>query len=350
MNRIAQIMIFLTIVLIVYFGMHYYVFWRLSGMLGFTKSYAILAVLTVSYPLAALLEKTAHNFITRIFYALSSVWVGILFFLFSALIIYEVVRLFNPDARTAGILIIAIVCVLTIISIANALFVNIRHIEMTVEGLETPLEIVHLSDIHVGTIRNSRYLSKIVEKTNALDPDMVFITGDLFDGSAPLRNDTIRPLDDINAKTFFTFGNHENYEGEQKVMDLLSNTKMQILRNQMTSYKGLQIVGVDDPEFANVSFDSYKLDDSKPSILLIHRPVMTGQASRKGFDVMLSGHTHNGQIIPFNLFVRMAFRYVKGLYNHDGMHIYVTPGTGTWGPPMRLGSRNEITHISLRGS
>ena len=115
--------------------------------------------------------------------------------------------------------------------------------------------------------------------------------------------------------------------------------------------KGIQFVGIgysDDKKLIKKKLGRLKIAKNKPSVLLYHVPLGMEHAKKKGIDLQLSGHTHKGQVFPFNYLVMIEFRYLAGLYDIDGMKLYVSPGTGTWGPPMRLGSRNEITVLKLR--
>jgi hypothetical protein len=190
-----------------------------------------------------------------------------------------------------------------------------------------------------------------VEKTNALDPDMVVITGDFFDGIGPVNKKTVAPLRNINARTFFVMGNHERYGDLDRIAALMAETGVAMLRNEVVEYKGVQLVGADYPERENQKDTPYlrelKVKKGLPSVLMYHPPTGIEYAVQAGIDLQVSGHTHNGQLFPFNLLAKLFFPYIKGLYQIDGMYLYVSPGTGTWGPPMRLGSHNEITLINL---
>jgi predicted MPP superfamily phosphohydrolase len=243
------------------------------------------------------------------------------------------------------------VLTLAIYGLINASFFSVKEITIPVENLDKEVTIVQLSDIHVGTIHKAEFLRRIVDKVNEMDPDMVLITGDLFDGSGKIMEDTVAPLNDLKAKTFFSTGNHEMYEGLDNVMAILATTNIQVLRNEFVEHSGIQVIGVDNPEQEaqrrNVALKDIKFDNSKPSVLMFHQPNGVDDAVSAGVDLQLSGHTHNGQIVPFNLISRLFYPRVHGLYTISGMSLYVSPGTGTWGPPMRVGSSNEITLIRL---
>jgi hypothetical protein len=347
--------IFFLFFFIVYFGMHFYVFARLSSHLQVERNvwyYLLMLGLAAGFPLISFLERFVDGQITRIFYALSATWLGALFLLFISLLVYEVVRLVaKTDDKLGGLVVMLVVLVLVFYGIVNAMFLRVNEVEVPIEGLKSPLNIVQLSDIHLGTIHNSYYMNRVVSKVNAINPDMVLITGDFVDGSGKITDHSVAPLEGIKAKTFFSLGNHEIYEGVDDVLKLMAATKVKTLRNEVVEYKGIQIVGVDNPdrEFQNKNstLENIKINKSMPSVLMYHPPKGMDDAKAAGIDLQLSGHTHNGQIWPFNLFVLPFFPKINGLYDLDGMYLYVSPGTGTWGPPMRIGSRSEITVLRL---
>lgn len=224
---------------------------------------------------------------------------------------------------------------------------------VTIQALEEPLRVVHLSDIHVGTVHQKKYLETIVEKTNALHPDIVLITGDLFDGSAPIEEEMLTPLNNLTAKSFFSNGNHELYEGLDMVRTTLEGLDVQLLENAGVEYMGVEILGINDrqslPKGENLGsfLETLPRATNTPTLLMYHTPVDWDIAKKYDVDVMFSGHTHNGQVFPFTLLVRIFFPYIQGMYEDAGKFLHVSPGTGTWGPPMRLGSRNQITLIEF---
>ncbi|MFH1064541.1 MAG: metallophosphoesterase [Candidatus Woesearchaeota archaeon] len=357
MNRILQFTIFFTIFIAIYFALNYYVLYRITTFFDLPRKgtfYALTAVATLSYLLTTVLSKNLPGMISKALHCISSIWMGVMFFLFTALILYEIVRpllaYLKVSPMTAGITILSIVAIVSICALMNALFIDIKEVEVPMTGLKDEMTVVQLSDVHVGSIRNSGFLQEIAEKVNKIGPDAVFITGDLVDGTAPLRDDMFHGLDKIKAPIFMVTGNHETYEGLDEVMKIISKTKIRLLRNEVTKLNGVQIIGVDfseDKQKLKETLDSLKINKTRPSILLYHSPIGTEYANEAGINLQLAGHTHNGQIFPFNFLVRIEFKHIMGLYKLDGTRLYVSPGTGTWGPPMRLGSRNEITKFRL---
>lgn len=353
--RITTYLIFFSITFFIFLGMHLYVYFCLNRFFGFTRPKTILLVFTVlalSFPLCSILERYYPNSISMILYAAASTWLGTLFLLLTAFLLYEPVRLIvNLDSKTTGMVLISSVLLISLYALICGQLITVKTVDIPLPKLQKPLKIVQLSDIHVGTIHNSGFLSRIVKKTNTLKPDMVVITGDLFDGIGTINRHTVEPLRRLNTKTFFVTGNHERYSDMNQVAELMAENNVIILRNRVVDIFGIQLVGTDYPERENQKENPYlkelTIKQAIPSVLLYHAPSGIEDALEAGIDLQISGHTHNGQIFPFNLLARLFFPYINGLYKIENMYLYVSPGSGTWGPPMRLGSSNQITLINL---
>lgn len=355
MNRVVAYLVFYGIFFLVLFGMHFYVYFRLNTFFVFQKPKLVLgffAFLALLFPVSSLFEKFYPNGVTTLIYTFASVWMGVLFLLLCSFFFYEPIGfIFRLRTPAAGKVILATVAAISLYALVNGMMVRVKRVDIPFPKIAKPVTLAHLSDIHVGTIHNSGYLKRIVEKTNRLDPDMVMITGDFFDGLGPVNEHTVAPLTRLQARTYFVMGNHEKYEDMDKVGRILAHTGITVLRNSVDVHQGIQIVGIDYPEKEgqkdNPVLKEIFLDPARPSILLYHVPAGLSDAAAAGIDLQLSGHTHNGQIFPFNYLARLFYPKVKGLYRIGDMSLYVSPGTGTWGPPMRLGSSNEITLITL---
>ncbi|GLI54505.1 hypothetical protein PM10SUCC1_00200 [Propionigenium maris DSM 9537] len=216
-----------------------------------------------------------------------------------------------------------------------------------IDNFGKKLKIVQITDLHLDPLTSSKRLPEIVESINSLKPDIVAITGDIVSHNTLISPTTFAPLKNIEAKTYFISGNHENYIDKDKVLKLIEDTGVKVLLDEVDLYKGVQIIGIDYKRDKNKVYDvlsKVKLDKKIPALLLLHVPMDVRDERVK---LILSGHTHYGQIVPFNFIVRIAFKYMKGLYPLENGYIYVSPGTGTWGPHMRLGSKNEITLFSV---
>lgn len=239
------------------------------------------------------------------------------------------------------------VFLLSVYALLNTLWIQVKSIDLPAP---VDLKIVQLSDVHYGSV-SRRHLRRLIQKTNALNPDLVVITGDLLDADCQLKPGSLAPLNELTAPSYWISGNHERYIGLSKVMAALKQTPVIPLRDKALYTKGIQLIGIDDSEDhtrVQQVLPGLHVDPDKFTILLYHRPDGFDAAAKAGIDLMLTGHTHNGQIWPFNYVVETRFKYVRGLHRIDGMMLWVTTGSGTWGPPMRLGSRNQITLIQLQ--
>src|SRR5581483_11800399 len=240
-----------------------------------------------------------------------------------------------------------------------------RDFEVTLDRLPRALDgtvIVQLTDVHVGPTIGRDFIEDLVAKSNALEPDLVCITGDLVDGSVARLREHVAPLAKLKAKrgVFFVTGNHEYYSGVSQWIDELGRLGVRVLRNQRVTIgegaDAFDLAGIDDhssvdaapghgPDLAR-ALDGR--DPSRECILLAHQPRAIHEAARLDVGLQLSGHTHGGQIWPWNYLVRLQQPYIVGFAREGRTQLYVSPGTGYWGPPMRLGSHGEITKIVLR--
>ncbi len=292
--------------------------------------------------------------ITASFYYVTASILGTVFIVASFLLVYEIGRtLIGTDSKYVLSLMLVVAGVSSIYALVQGGRVVVKEITVPIAGLSRPVRVAHLSDIHVGTVHQIDYLETIVEKTNAEKPDLVLITGDLFDGSAPIHEEILTPLNNLGAPTYFSTGNHEVYEGLAQVSETVKNLRMKLLSNAVATEGEIQIIGIDDKQALpkGVTLETILkqqvFNANEPTILLYHTPVEWEMARAAGIDLMLSGHTHRGQVFPFTLLVRLSFKYIYGLYEESGAYLHVSSGTGTWGPPMRLGSQNQITILEL---
>ncbi|MGW2155407.1 metallophosphoesterase [Nonomuraea sp. NPDC001699] len=219
-----------------------------------------------------------------------------------------------------------------------------------------------VSDIHLGPLTGIGHTERIVRMINGLRPDVVAIVGDLVDGSVAQLGALARPLKSLESRygAYFVTGNHEYYtqNGPQEWVEELDQLGVRSLRNERVeiTHQGavLDLAGVNDlngeatgdgPDFGKALGGR---EPGRSTVLLAHQPVQVEQAAGFGVDLQLSGHTHGGQIMPFNLVVGLQQPVVSGLATIDGVQVYVTRGAGFWGPPVRVGAPPEITMLELR--
>ena len=310
-----------------------------------------LLVLLVGPAVGWLVHQISRNAWTRWALRAAYLWIGLGFLLLCVVVPVHLLQLMGLPHRAAAMLLVAVWVPLAIWSIVNAHRLVVRRIAFPSPKLDRPMRLVQISDIHVGS-RGAGFLPRVVRRVNALDPDAVLVTGDLVD-LMKLPEDALDPIGALSAPAFFAIGNHERYIGSDAVCARLESLGVTVLRNAHTEWGTIRIIGIDDDEARDqvarlVGRLRVGAPDRNPfTILMYHRPDGVEDAARSGVDLMLCGHTHNGQIVPFNWYVKRQFPRIVGRYDVGGMMLYVSPGTGTWGPTMRLGSSNEITVFEL---
>ncbi len=282
--------------------------------------------------------------------ALSMTWLGMAFVLFCLVLPFELLNLLlSPPARASGIALALLAGGLCLAGAVNAQLLHVRSLSIPAPGLDRPRRVVQISDVHVGS-REPALLRRILARVHTLEPDAVMVTGDLVD----FRDIPAQALEGFSAFTcpiWYCIGNHERYVDLEAICDRLRSVGVRVLRDEVdASEPPLVVAGIDDAESRRRVEQGLAAIGPLPEgfrVLLYHRPDGFEAAADAGVDLMLCGHTHNGQIVPFNFIVRRVFPRIRGLYTQGKARLYVSPGTGTWGPLLRLGSRNEITLIRL---
>lgn len=241
---------------------------------------------------------------------------------------------------------------------------GVVHVDVPIAGLPESLHgftVVQISDVHVGPTIGASYLRGIVDAVNRLEADMVAITGDLVDGSVDALGRHVAPLRELRSRhgSFFVTGNHEYYSGAHAWIAALRRLDVTVLVNEHVTlvHEGATVLvaGVTDPSAHH--FDPAHRSDPRAALdgapeaqlrlLLAHQPRSALAAAQAGYHLQLSGHTHGGQFWPWNLVVRWQQPFSAGLYRLSGLWLYVSRGTGYWGPPKRLGAPSEITRLRL---
>jgi uncharacterized protein len=236
---------------------------------------------------------------------------------------------------------------------------RIERVDLSVPGLHPDLDglrIVQVSDLHVGPNIGRRYVARVVEEALSLRPDIVALTGDIVDGPVPRLAPHVAPLAALtrDGRAFFVLGNHDCYAGAGAWIAHFREMGMHVLLNETTVVrKGaarLLIGGVVDPAYGRLrpQIAPAKNEPADFRLLLAHNPKLAPLGAEAGFDLQLSGHTHAGQFFPWTLAVRLVHApHVAGLSREGKMLVYVSAGTGTWGPPVRFGTNPELTLIRL---
>ncbi|MDR6324418.1 putative MPP superfamily phosphohydrolase [Actinoplanes couchii] len=213
-----------------------------------------------------------------------------------------------------------------------------------------------VSDIHIGPLTGVNHAQRIVQVINSVNADLVCVVGDLVDGSVAELGRFAAPLQDIQSRhgAFFVTGNHEYYSGAEEWIQEVDRLGIRPLRNERVAIEGLDLAGVNDltgaqqgdaADYARALGDR---DTARPVVLMAHQPVAARDAAPYGVDLQVSGHTHGGQMAPFNMLVKLQQPVVSGFGEVDGVPVYVTNGAGFWGPPVRVGAPPQVTVIELR--
>ena len=360
-------------------ALHLYVGARIVPQLPATAGFALAAVLVASallVPLSLLARR-----LWRPPAADRLAWAGMLCMgLFSSLLVLTFMRdlmllaldATNLDApqwveHTAAAVPLAGLA-LSLIGLINARrTARVVRVTVPIAGLPAALDgfrIVQISDIHVGPTIKRPYLEAIVARVNALQPDVVAITGDLVDGSVHELAGHVAPLAQLRSRhgSFFVTGNHEYYSGVHGWVRELQRLGVHVLHNEhvVLHHGGADLVLAGVPDYGGHHFDPKHRSDPAaalqgapagvPRVLLAHQPRAAPAAAAAGNDLQLSGHTHGGQFLPWSLLVPLQQPYTAGLHQLDRLWIYVSRGTGYWGPPKRIGAPSEIAELLLAPS
>ncbi|HEV8549085.1 MAG TPA: metallophosphoesterase [Polyangiaceae bacterium] len=388
MHRLLPFALFFLIMLTVIGGVHYFIWARLVRDMALPPAWqrtftTALVVLFLLIPTSFFLRRSGVPFTVPLIWV-SMVWMGLLLLLLMALGVGEAARAVfalaqrlasapppEPERRVAlarlfGLLTLIVTGGLSAVAVRSGLArVALRNVSVRLRRLPQALDgttIVQLTDVHVGPTIGRAFIEDIVARTNAENPDVVAITGDLVDGSVEDLREHVAPLAGLRARygVYFVTGNHEYYSGAQEWCEELGRLGIKVLRNERVSIgdagASFDLAGIDDAAAdqygnghgADLPRAVAGRDVSRELVLLAHQPKAIFEAVEHGVGLQLSGHTHGGQIWPWTYLVRLQQPVVAGLARFSETQIYVSRGTGYWGPPMRLAAPAEITRVTLR--
>jgi uncharacterized protein len=387
MSRTLSFVIFAGVALLLTAGIHYYIWVRLVRDLALpTFAHRALTAMVVglfaSVPLAVWLGRGAGADSWRPVLLTLWAWSGFMFLLLvllgatdlGRLVSGLIVRLATEDppadperrltlSRIVGGGVALVAGGAGVVAVRSGLGELVtREVEVELGRLPRALSgttIVQLTDLHVGPTIRRDFVERVVEHSNLLEPDLIAITGDLVDGSVDELREHVAPLGRLRAKhgVFFVTGNHEYYSGVSQWCAELTRLGIRVLRNERVEIRDrdavFDLAGVDD--YSSARFGKKpdleralgNRDQSRELVLLAHQPRHILEAERYGVGLQLSGHTHGGQLWPWNYLVRLQQPVVSGLARIGRALVYVSNGTGYWGPPMRLGAPAEITRVVL---
>lgn len=332
-----------------------------SALLGLRTA---LLVLAFSFISAALLGFYFSNRTVTLLYWLASVWLGLLnFFFWTACVCWLTgyalalagVRVDRPLLAGAffGLAVAA-----GLYGLVNARFIRIRRIPIHLPGLPDSWRgrtALVVSDMHLGHIHGAGFSRRIVRMAARLNPDVIFLPGDLFDGAKTDATKLVEPFRALAPPlgSYFSTGNHDEFGNVAHYAEVLTGAGIRVLANEKITVDGLDILGVSNgdsgyPIRLRSTLEGLGLVAGRASILLNHVPNRLPIVEQAGISLQLSGHTHGGQIFPFTWFTRRAFgRFTYGLQRFGALQVYTSSGAGTWGPPMRVGTDPEIALLTF---
>jgi hypothetical protein len=313
---------------------------------------------------SSILALKYYNRLVKFIYAVSVVWMGILFYVVAGAFAYWILFIVSAnyfplsDISGVGKALLLLGLTIALYGISNAREIYITKLKVkfaNIPGAWEGKRAVWISDLHLGHIYGNGFVRHITERVLSLKPDIIFIGGDVFDGTAMPTDRPVEPLSKLIAPlgTYYITGNHDEFFNPQPNIDAIKKAGIKVLNNEEIEIDGIQIVGVDylstakKENFESV-LNAIDLNPKLPSILLRHEPSFVDIAEKKGFKLMLSGHTHQAQVFPLIFFPKYIYKgFEFGLKKKGQMQIYTSSGVGTWGPPLRVGSYSQIVSIDF---
>lgn len=334
------------------------------GLPGWIAWQVLPGVLAAAFIPATILRFRFNHPALKFVYAITSAWVGALNFAFFAAVSCWIVegaawlsacplQRFQVAAILFGVALLA-----TVYGLINASCLRVSRIKVQLPNLPEAWQgrtAALVTDLHLGPLSGQAFLRRVIARLRSLKPDAVFISGDMFDGPTIGLDQLVAPWREYSTSRgiYYVTGNHDEFAERSIYLDAVGRVGIQILNNQKITLDGLQIVGVHDSEAGNPSelrsiLHQVQIDQMQSSILLAHRPVNLSVVEEEGVSLQLSGHTHGGQIWPWNLLVsRIYGRFGHGLSRLGKLQVYTSYGVGTWGPPLRVGTKSEIVLIQF---
>lgn len=381
MKILVRFIIFLFVFFSIYGGLHLYAFLKIRQALTFGTGAAVslaafMAGMIIAPVLIRISERQGFEFLARVLAYMGYAWMGLIFFFVSVTFVLDVFRMLvhiggrivpvdlsglAPGARPSMVISTLLAVILTAYGAFEALDIRMEHLTIQTDKIPKEigrLKIVQISDVHLGLMVGQSRLEKILSLVTAADPDILVSTGDLVDGQMDNLSGLLKLFREVSPKygKFAITGNHEFYAGLARSLEFIKKAGFTVLRGEGLNIAGLlTITGVDD---VTAEFDGIEKEISEKALLssfpresftllLKHRPTVAKDTPGL-FDLQLSGHTHKGQIFPFSLVTKLFYPNLAGLFRlEQNSRLYVSRGSGTWGPPVRFLSPPEVTLIEL---
>ena len=322
----------------------------------------LLVLLAPMFPIASIGTRRLSRAAAAPILWFAHTWFGLAVYLLLASAATSIVCAVSPvGPREAALVAFVTVLATVVYGMFHARRTIVRRVRVPLSKLPqraSGYTIVQLTDIHIGAILRETFASKIVDMVNALAPDLIVLTGDLVDGHVAELRESVEPLRRLHARdgVFSVTGNHEYYWNADAWLDHQRSLGIRVLRNEHVTLGGaFTLAGVDDSTSGGMAAGHGEdipgaiagHDPALPIVLLAHHPSAITRAVAAGCDLQLSGHTHGGQLLPLGWLSRLFEPHVAGLARFGATWLYVSEGTGFWGPPLRVGTSSEIAHITL---
>ncbi len=369
MRRLLSTTIFLGVFSAFLYVANLVVYEALAGIFSLTGQWQLvvlgvtLGVLSASFIFATILGMRYYNAFTRSYYFVTAIWMGSFVYFFLGSVVYGVLVILSDMPPTGvGEAIMLGALLVSAYGVFHARNIKVKEVEVFLPNLPAAWQgrrAVWVSDIHLGQLHGPSFARRVVEKVNALPHDIIFIGGDLYDGTgAPDIDELTAPLKAFAAPlgTYFITGNHEEFGDSGRFLRAVTSQGIHVLQDTMVEVEGMQLVGVDyhnasdAQRFAGI-LSGLGIDTQKPSILLKHEPKDLTVAQVAGISLQISGHTHLGQLWPLGYAAQLSYKgFAYGLKKLKDMQVYTSSGTGTWGPPMRVGTNGEIVVFTFKAT
>jgi predicted MPP superfamily phosphohydrolase len=372
------------------FFITFFSFYAISNYYVFSKTYPLLpdnwlikfffciifGLVVVAYVLSRALNNYLSNFIYEFWLTIGAIWFAFLAYLILTLLIIDILLIFNKllkflptflfeikNKRILALMIFSFISTFLFLGNLNKRDIIINELEVEIQKKKSNLDsltIALASDIHLSPIDGEKLLSKIVDKINSINPDIILLAGDLVDDKSEIliRHQIGKSFSRLKSKygIFSINGNHEYINGVESSVKYIEKLGIKMVRDTAILIdNNFYIIGREDSvkfrfvgEHRKTLSDLVKELDFYPKILLDHTPFNLNEAIENNIDIQLSGHTHHGQIFPGNLITPLIYEISWGYKKKANTHFYVTSGAGTWGPPVRIGSKSEIVKIKIK--
>ena len=376
--------IFFTIFFTIYTALNYYIFirgWQALASLSYLRPYYLIAFILIAYGyvFSKLLYKFLPPLVYDIWLGVGAIWFAFLVYFILLLTGLDIIRLlesffhflpkylynnYELTKKITAIIIIAVVSLIVFLGNLNKRDITVKNLNLTIpkgNGKLNELNVVMASDLHLSPIDGERLLTKIIDRINSLNPDIVLLAGDIVDDKAEILEQRRigESFKNLTPKygIFNINGNHEFINDVEPSVQYAEHLGIKVLRDEyLLIDSSFYVIGREDvvmKQFTGKERKSLEeiistINSEYPKILLDHTPVKLEQAEKNGIDIQFSGHTHHGQIWPANIITNMIYEISWGYKKKGNTHYYVTSGAGTWGPPVRTGSKSEVVSIKIK--